>query len=298
MEQIQGCATGIPIKSNVTIRILENGGLVEQRHYKNTITELFAKGLAAFTGGMFRSTSVANRTAQYTPMTVGVGSIGITQPTTPEDRGSFTSDLVYRDDAYPQRARLITFQDTRLKQELRPPAASGLVNLRQAIGAAPAAPGRKQANTYGVILTTMFSPGQLNQANSYINPETQEVVLLPVGITEIGLFPATRQGETWTSMDPAGSSHPKDLLAGIALTPNADLEYPEDPEAFQTAWDEWNKTPPDYILLKPNQTLEVDWFIGFFPSSLFEFDPAFKYDEIIHTKVADGLYYRYPKTSS
>ena len=144
----------------------------------------------------------------------------------------------------------------------------------------------------------MLFRSQLNQANSYINPETQEVVLLPVGITEIGLFPATRQGETWTSMDPAGSSHPKDLLAGIALTPNADLEDPEDPEAFQMAWDEWNKTPPDYILLKPNQALEVDWFIGFFPSSLFEFDPAFKYDEIIHTKVADGLYYRYPKTSS
>lgn len=294
MEQIQGCTTGIPIKSNVTIRILENGGLVEQRHYKNTITELFAKGLAAFTGGMFRSTSVANRTAQYTPMTVGVGSWGVTQPTSLDDRGSFSSDLKYRDDVS-QNARLITFQDTKLKQELRPPAASGLVNLRQTIGAAPAAPGRKQANTYGVILTTMFSPGYLNQANSYINLETQEVVLLPVGISEIGLFPATRQGETWDTMNPASSAHPKDLLAGLALTPNRDLPDPESTD-FESDYIEWNRTPPDYILLKPNQALEVDWFIGFFPSSLFEFNSI--QDELLHTKWANGLYYKYPKTSS
>lgn len=295
MDQIQGCTTGIPIKSNVTIRILENGGLVEQRHYKNTITELFAKGLAAFTGGMFRSTSIANRTAQYTPMTVGVGDIGMIQPTTLEDRGSFSSDLKYRDDASPQNARLIVFKDTKLRKELRPPASSGLVNLRQTIGAAPAAPGRKQANTYGVILTTMFSPGYLNQANSYINPETQEVELLPIGITEIGLFPATRQGETWASMDPLGSTHPKDLLAGLALTPNADIPDPESTD-FEDEYIEWNETPPDYILLKPNQTLEVDWFMGFFPSSLFEF--ASIQDELLHTKVANGLYYKYPKTSS
>ena len=51
------CSTGNSVTSNVTIRVLENGGLVEQRHYKNSITELFAKGLAAFTGGMFRTWS-------------------------------------------------------------------------------------------------------------------------------------------------------------------------------------------------------------------------------------------------
>lgn len=291
------CSTGNSVTSNVTIRVLENGGLVEQRHYKNSITELFAKGLAAFTGGMFRTSGAGGRTASYTPMSIGVGDVGIIQPTTPEETGSFESTLVYRNDAYPDTARLITFQDKKLRRELLPAPGSELVNLRAKIGAAPAVTGRKQANTYGVILTALFAPGVLNRALPVtVDLETGVETLLPVGISEFGLYPATRQGETLMNMM-SEELHPNDLLAGVALTPDATLPDPTtftDPELYKAAWDVWNATPPKFILLKPNQALEISWFIGFFPSSLYEFGGSI-HNELMHTKVNDDVYYKYPR---